>query len=136
MKPPKGHIQLSRELVHSKAFEGLSSHATRLLLDLVFYYNGANNGAIRYGTAQARRWLQCSQRTAVRTFNELRKAGLIETTQRGNFSFKEGAGEGIASAWRLTFKPSPKPSVVKLRARQWATRRLPPDAGESEKKYP
>lgn len=113
-KPPNGFVKLDRELLYGEAFAELSSNATRLLIGILYYFNGRNNGSIRYGIAQATRWLHCGRSTAVRAFAELRDAGLIEVTERASFHDKTQARKGISTAWRLPFlkpsRPAPKNS--------------------------
>jgi hypothetical protein len=105
-KPPKGFVKLDRALLHGDAFTEISSNASRLLLDIMFHHDGTNNGSIRYGIAQATRWLHCGRSTALRAFTELREAGLIELTERGSFTDKARAQKAIANAWQLPFIPS------------------------------
>ena len=122
-KPSNGFVKLDHELVRGETFTGLSSNATRLLIAIVDQYNGSNNGSIRYGNAQATRWLHCGTTTAVRTFAELQAAGLIEVTERASFTNKAGAQKGLATAWRLSFKkPNQPPPKIQTTAPEMAPR--------------
>ena len=110
---PKGFVKLDRDLLYSEPFAELSSNGTRLLIAIMAGYNGHNNGSVRYGVAQAARWLHCGKSTAVRTFAELRAAGLIEPTERGSFIDKSRAQKGMATAWRFPFlKPNRPPRKI------------------------
>src|SRR5262244_963539 len=102
---PGGFLKLERALVRSWHGDGLSSDAVKLLIDMASWHNGRNNGAISYGLADAVRCLRCSKRTAIRCFAELREAGLIEATQKGSYTHRNGARKGTATLWRLTFLP-------------------------------
>lgn len=98
-----GFIRLERKLVSSDAWRGLSANARAVVIDMAGFHNGKNNGAIRYGFADAIRCIRCSKSTAVKVFAELRQSGLVEMTERGSFSNKIGARGGRSSAWLVTF---------------------------------
>ena len=105
-------IRLDHDLVRSKIWAGLSANATRLLIGIWDQYNGHNNGDLRFGYAQAIRLLQCSTRTASRTFAELKDDGLIEAVEMGSFAHKHQARKGVVTAWRITaINPNRKPST-------------------------
>lgn len=97
-----GFIKLEREFVRSGQFRQLSPNARCVLIDIWSWYNGFNNGAIRYAIAQAQDCLGCSRSTAIRALNELKQAGLIEEVERGGFRYRAGEREGRATAWRIT----------------------------------
>jgi hypothetical protein len=98
---PKGFLKLDRAIVYGEAFAGLSANATRLLIAIWARYNGRNNGNIHYGISDAVKWLHCGRSTAVKTFVELRDAGLIEVGKAATFADKAGAQNGTTTAWRL-----------------------------------
>ena len=98
-----GFLKLPNKLIRSEQYAELSSNAVKLLIHMAGFHNGKNNGSIRYGVAQAMRLLGCSKPTACNCFAELRTAGLIEATKPASFSHKDGARQGLATAWRLTF---------------------------------
>jgi len=93
-------VRLDRDLVRGEVFAHLSCKATRLLIGLLDRFNGRNNGNIHYSIPEAMIWLHCSRCSAIRAFQELREAGLVERTRKGAFA---GAGKGTANTWRLTF---------------------------------
>lgn len=94
-------LRLEHGLVSSPAWRNLSSHATRLVIDMAARHNGKNNGAIPYSVDEAMRCLHCSKRTAIRAIAELKKAGLIKCTHKGAFDLR--AGKRRASEWRIAF---------------------------------
>ena len=102
-KTPKGFVRLDRELVRGETFAAISGNATRLLIAIIDGHNGRNNGSIVYGIAQAMRWLNCSNKTAIKAFTELQTAGLIQVTKKAAFNNKADAARGEATAWKLTF---------------------------------
>ena len=97
-----GFIRLDHSVVRSETWAGLSPRATRLIIGIWNQYNGKNNGDLRFGNAHAVRLLRCSASTAVRTFAELKEAGLIECVQRSSFADKAGSRKGMATTWRIT----------------------------------
>lgn len=110
-----GFIKLDRAVVQGERWQALSANARALLIEIWAWYNGKNNGAIRYSIRQAEISLRCSRRTAIRTLGELRDAGLLEPAERGGFRYKAGARAGIATAWRITLLPSGENSGSKSR---------------------
>ena len=102
-------IRLDHDLVRCEAWAKLSANATRLLIGIWDQYNGYNNGDLRFGYEQAMRLLRCSTSTALRTFRELKDAGLIEVVEKGSFAHKANARKGMVTAWRITaIKPTEK----------------------------
>ncbi|MET4698003.1 hypothetical protein ABIE65_001020 [Constrictibacter sp. MBR-5] len=101
----KGFIRLDRDLAQGERWRSLSANARALLIDIWGWYNGHNNGRIRYSIQQAQDALRCSRMTAIRTLAELRTAGMIEETERGGFRYKVGARIGVSSSWRITLLP-------------------------------
>ncbi len=114
-------IGLPHELVRSEVWAGLSANAIKLLIGIWDQYNGCNNGELRFGQKQTVLLLRCSPRTAVRAFAELQDAGLIECTEKGSFSQKARAREGMKSAWKITAirlnrKPNGMPTASRFPA--------------------
>ena len=103
MGKANGFIRIDRDLWRSEAVENLSPLAKLVLVELFYGHTGHNNGKIMLSYESVRRRLKCSHTTVWRTFNELHRAGLIETVVNGSFSHKEGARRGTASQYRLTF---------------------------------
>lgn len=104
-KTTGGFIKLDRAVVQGERWQALSANARALLIEIWAWYNGQNNGSIRYSVRQAQTSLRCSSSTAIRTFRELQDAGLIEAAERGGFRYKAGARAGLATAWRITLLP-------------------------------
>ena len=103
--PANGFIRVERENWQSDRWRSLSGNARTVLIDIQCGYTGRNNGHLVYGLAHAIACLRCSKSTAIRTFAELKDAGLIEVTVPGSFSNKKGARKGMATEWRLTYLP-------------------------------
>jgi DNA-binding transcriptional MocR family regulator len=71
-------------------------------LELHYSFTGKNNGKLRLSQRAVVERYRCSYTTVVRSFNELHKAGLIETTVSGSFDDKAGARKGACNQYRLT----------------------------------
>ena len=96
-----GYLGLDHDFIRSDRVRSLSTKAGWLLIGIADRYNGRNNGHIPYSVKEAAAWLHCHHRTARRTFDELKEAGLIEAIRIGSFYGKTGT----ATRWRLTFYP-------------------------------
>ncbi len=102
MTEPNGYIRIDRALWRSPEVENLSPLAKLILLELHYSFTGKNNGKLRLSYRAVVERYRCSYTTVVRSFNELHKAGLIETTVSGSFDDKGGARKGTCSQYRLT----------------------------------
>ncbi len=75
-------VMLGSELLNSPAYKGLSFSARSMLIEVLHYYNGTNNGRIWLAPSiLAERGF--SKNTASRALKELRVCGFIYMTKRG-----------------------------------------------------
>jgi len=107
MNKPNGFIRIERELWRSPDVLALSLPAKIVLTELHYCYTGRNNGKIMLSYATLRALHRIGRATIWRAFNELKSAGLIETTVEGSFNHKDGARKGIGSQYRLLRIPNP-----------------------------
>ncbi|GIX15837.1 MAG: hypothetical protein KatS3mg119_0023 [Rhodothalassiaceae bacterium] len=96
------HVRIYEWEFACPAYEGLSSHATRLLLEFRRRYNGRDN-RIHLSVRKAARVIHASKSTASRAIKELLERGFIRLLRKGMFSVREGPRD--ASVYALTNVP-------------------------------
>jgi hypothetical protein len=99
------YVQLFHWTMQSAAWRDLTPNARCILIEIIYRYNGANNGFIVYSIREAMRDLNVGHGTAARGFKELVEHGFIVPEQRGAFHWKidlTGRRHRPASEWRLT----------------------------------
>ncbi len=96
-----GFIRIERDLWRSEAVENLSPLAKLILVELHYSFTGKNNGKLRLSYRAVVERYRCSYSTVGRSFNELHRAGLVETVVSGSFEHKDGARAGMGSQYRL-----------------------------------
>ncbi|MBT8604390.1 hypothetical protein G6662_07370 [Polynucleobacter paneuropaeus] len=103
LKPPKKkHVEpfvlIPSEVLNSPAYRDLGYSARSMLIELIHYYSGTNNGYIWISpdVLNARGF---SKNTATKALKELRTHGLIYMTKRG------GNQRGGCSWFALTWRP-------------------------------
>lgn len=91
-------IQISDLVLASEAYKDLSFSARSMLIEMVKYYNGRNNGYI-FISKQVLGSRGFSKNTATKALKELSSHGLIYMTKRG------GNLNGGCSWYAITWKP-------------------------------
>ena len=91
-------IQISDLVLTSEAYKDLSFSARSMLIEMVKYFNGRNNGYI-FISKQVLRSRGFSKNTATKALKELASHGLIYMTKRG------GNLNGGCSWYAITWKP-------------------------------
>jgi len=91
-------VLIPSEVLNSPAYRDLGYSARSMLIELIHYYSGTNNGYIWIspGVLDARGF---SKNTATKALKELRTHGLIYMTKRG------GNQRGGCSWFALTWRP-------------------------------
>jgi len=82
-RPPGGFVALSYIAIRSQQFASLSSHAVKLLVDLLAQYNGGNNGdpCLTWKMMHQRGWR--SRDTLWKAQRGLVERGWISLTRQG-----------------------------------------------------
>jgi hypothetical protein len=101
-KHDESFIAIPRSLMRSAAYISLSANARAVLLELVYAYNGRNNGSIRFGVRATSTRSGLSKSSIALGLCELTKRGFVAVTRQGSFHQKGG----LASEYRLTWRPS------------------------------
>jgi hypothetical protein len=83
-------------------FDRLSGNEVKLLLYLMSFDNGSNNGLIPLSARQAAKGIGTDPKTANACLHGLDRAGFIRPNEHGFFAVKGGP----ATTWRLTFLPA------------------------------
>ncbi len=85
----KGNFVMVRhDIMRSAAWRGLSTNARCVWLEIMFRYNGGNNGEIPLGCREAGEFCNISKNTAWKAFRELEDKGFIKIGQYSNFTCK------------------------------------------------
>jgi hypothetical protein len=95
------HIRLYAWILPT-VLERLSGNETKLLLYMMSFENGSNNGAIIMAAREAAKGIGVDKNTALSCLHGLDRAGFIRPAERGFFAVKGGPG----TTWRLTFVPA------------------------------
>jgi hypothetical protein len=104
-------IKLPHAVYDSPAFEALSPIEIRVLLAVLYKFNGHNNGGISLGVREVAARCRCGQTTATRSLTQLQKAGLITATYKGHLVPEPGRPD-IATRWQINFvKNADKPKA-------------------------
>lgn len=103
MTKANGFIRIERDFWSDPVVAELPALCQLILVDMLYRYNGRNNGTISYSWDDAQRRLGCSRRTVGRLLARLRDAGLVAIVTKGSFDLKDGARKGTANQYRLTF---------------------------------
>lgn len=98
-KSEQRHIRLPHSVTGSAAWRDLSGNAVKLLVAMMRYENGTNNGNIFYSSRLAADDIGVAPNTAWRALRQLDDHGFIKPTQVGYFEVKGGP----ATSWRLTW---------------------------------
>ena len=111
-------VIVSRFDMRTEAYTHLSVHGRAALLELLYRFNGANNGEIQISVRQLGKALNCGKNKAGDVFLELQDKGWIKYNKKGSFDWKthtnkEASGSGRASTWFLTNRPTLNKSATK-----------------------
>ena len=102
-KPGRGggnFAMLPHYLLKSAAWRDLDTNARALYVEILFRFNGTNNGSIGLGTREAGKALHVSKDTAIRAFDALVDHGLIVLATASTFNQKR-----LSREWLLTDHP-------------------------------
>jgi predicted transcriptional regulator len=91
-------VQLHHWLLNTAAWKDLSAVERSIYVELLFRYNGQNNGRIGYSARTAANALKIGKATAARALRSLQSHGFIVVEKRGAFHCKIRH----ASEYRLT----------------------------------
>lgn len=85
----KGNFVMVRhDIMKSAAWRSLSTNARCVWLEIMFRYNGNNNGEIPLGCREAGELCNISKNTAAQAFKELQKKGLVKVGIASDFNHK------------------------------------------------
>lgn len=91
-------VMLHFWLLKSVAWDSLSPHGSRLLVEMMTRYNGMNNGEIWFSHREAAHKLGVGKNMPAKIFRELEDLGFIKVRQLGSFDWKVRH----ATTWELT----------------------------------
>ena len=95
-----GKVVVSRRLLNSEAYLGLSSHAKALMPLMQVHWRA--DRPIGYGVREAEQKIPCSRRIAMRAFKELQDKGFIVMMDESLFCSRV---KSKTRTWRLTWMP-------------------------------
>jgi len=91
-------VMLPRYLIKGKAYKALKPFARALLVEILYFYNGYNNGEIHMSVRKAATLLSCAPNTAHKALNDLIDKGFIICKKKGSFDYKKRH----ATEWIIT----------------------------------
>ena len=100
-------VVLNRYEMRTEAFRHLSVYGRSGLLELLFRFDGKNNGDIHISVREMAKFLNCGKNKAAEVFIELVEKGWLKIGKKGSFYWKahinpETKNSGRASTWILT----------------------------------
>ena len=99
--PANKFVKLDRALLECDAYRDLSSGARDVLHELMYRYNGHNNGSVVLSVRQAAARTNCTANTAMKRLLEVEDHGFARCSKKGAFKTKVRH----ASEWVLTMHP-------------------------------
>lgn len=125
-------ICLSKTMLKSTAFKGLSKAGTHILLELYSRitvvsstsikkqqksknFTATNNGKLVLTYKQVREMFGCSRETISKSFDELCKTGFIEFARSGQGTQRQTNLIALTTNWREYGKPGFEPNKCKLK---------------------
>ena len=81
-------VMVRHDIMKSKPWRSLSTNARCVWLEIMFRYNGNNNGEIPLGCREAGELCNISKNTASKAFKELQHKGFIKVGLHSNFTCK------------------------------------------------
>lgn len=123
-------VKLPHRVRNSAAYAGADLVARALLEEVVFFYNGSNNGEIFLSTKDATALLSLGDEAAVvRGFNYLMECGLLDLAKTAHFEVKT-AERSRARCWRIPWEAWPESKNRVRRAPCWDFEHYQPPAGK------
>lgn len=102
-KSSEKFVQLPDSILRSPAYRSLSVNARALLVELIWLFNGKNNGALWLSVrSAAARIGRIDTKATADAFAELMRVGFIALTKDAYFSIK-ASDASRARCWRLTW---------------------------------
>ena len=99
--PAAKHIRLYRYMFQCPAYRALKPVERCALHELMFRYNGQNNGDVGLSVREAAELVHSSTNTAQRALSRLQDLGFIRVKQKGSFDQKARH----STRWILTMYP-------------------------------
>lgn len=97
-------VRLPHHVLKSEAYQSLKPGPVALLVQIIFRYNGSNNGHIGLGVREASKAIQVSDKDTVsKYFRDLQEKGLIKAERKGAFNMKDPSSRR-ATEWALTWE--------------------------------
>lgn len=129
-----GFVKLPHRVRNSAAYAGADLVARALLEEVVFFYNGSNNGEIFLSTRDAAALLSLGDEAAVvRSFNYLMECGLLDLARTAHFNVKT-AESSRARCWRIPWEAWPECNIRSRRGPCWDFEQYQPPAGKTAKR--
>ena len=94
------HVRLYQHMLKTQAWLSLSCQAKCLLIELLAFYNGTNNGELYMSVRKAATLLRTGTKQASAALRELQEKGFIRATRKGSMTRR--GEERLATCWRLT----------------------------------
>ncbi len=94
------YLALDKPLFRSAAYRDLSQTARCLLNELIFSFNGSNNGDVWVSYADAIKDQRVGRSTLARAFDDLESHGFIKKNMPGGYA----TNGGKATTWILTME--------------------------------
>jgi hypothetical protein len=101
------YVQVHWSLLESDAYRALSCPARCLLLEILKFYNGSNNGCLGMGHREAGRLLGMHRNSVGKLFAELIRKGFIRLAKPASFTSKR-----LVAAWQITDRPMMLPGTA------------------------
>jgi hypothetical protein len=92
-------VMLTFDLIGSPAWEGLSTQARAVLIQVAKRYNGSNNGRLAVSVRMLEAECCITKTTAAKAIKKLVEAGFLDVMQQGAFSNKKS----MSAEYRLTW---------------------------------
>ena len=96
------HIRLPHSVTGSDAWRDLSGNAIKVLVALLRFDKGGDNGELFLSVRMAAKETGLAENTAWRALRDLEEHGFIAVTDRGHFNRKHRP----ATQWRITWQPA------------------------------
>jgi hypothetical protein len=87
-KKTDSFVFLPRYLIKGKAYKALKPTSRALFVEILFFYNGTNNGEVHMSVRKAATLLSCAPNTANKALNDLIDKGFIILRKKGSFDYK------------------------------------------------
>jgi DNA-binding transcriptional MocR family regulator len=122
------HLRIYWWMFNSPAYPSLDCTCRCGLHELMFNFNGRNNGDIIGSVRWLRDRLGVGINTAVRVYATLQERGFIKVSVKGSFDWKTGARKGEATRWHLTMIEGPNGETPTKDFMTWAPEKQTTDS--------